>query len=496
MTVLAMSRGEVSRFDTLMRVERGELRVDDAAAVLGLKRRQIFRLLVRLRSDGAAGLVSRKRGRPGNRRHSDTLREQIITIVREHYSDFGPTLAREYLIERHGIKVACETLRQLMIEAGLWKDREARRPRPYQPRYRRDCRGELIQVDGSKHWWFEDRGPQCTLLVYIDDATSELMHLKMVKSESTFAYMEATREYIEAHGKPVAFYSDKHCVFRNNVASARGDGMTHFGRALEALNIEIICANSPQAKGRVERANATLQDRLVKAMRLEGISTIAEANAFLPGYMTRHNQRFAKAPFDPRDVHRPLAEHDNLRAEMVWREWRSVTSALTLHYNKAMFILEPTSVSRSLAGKRVEVCEFPDGTLEIRHEGTALPYRMFDKIRQVNQAAIVENKRLDTALLMAKLMQEQLPQRKRNNNEPRRRDQPVHMFPGPEPSAEPLVKRKRGRPPLRRLTPIEIAQRMYEASEGAHCKAAGPGASSPDQCTSRVSAAQDRGAAR
>jgi transposase InsO family protein len=464
MTVLAMSQGELSRFDTLMRVERGELRVEDAAAVLGLKRRQVFRLLVRMRAEGASGIVSRKRGRPSNRRHSVALREQIIAIVREHYHDFGPTLAREYLIERHGITVACETLRQLMIQAGLWKDRDARRPRPYQPRYRRDCRGELIQVDGSKHWWMEDRGPQCTLLVYIDDATSELMHLKMVESESTFAYMEATREYIEAHGKPVAFYSDKHSVFRNNTASAKGDGMTHFGRALEALNIEIICAHSPQAKGRVERANGTLQDRLVKAMRLEGISTIAEANAFLPSYLARHNQRFAKAPFDPRDLHRPLAPHDDLKAEMVWREQRTVTSALTLtlHYNKALFILEPSVISRPLAGKRVDVCEYPDGRLEIRHEEHALPYRVFDKIRQVNQAAIVENKHLDAALMMAKLMQEQLPARKRNNNEPSRRSQPDHMFPSPPPQDDAPVKRKRGRPPLRRLTPIEAAQRMLE----------------------------------
>lgn len=462
MTVLAMSHGELSRFDTLMRVERDELRVEDAAALLGLKRRQVFRLLERMRSDGAAGLISRKRGRPSNRRHSDTLREQIVAIVREHYHDFGPTLAREYLIERHGITVACETLRQFMIQAGLWKDRDARRPRPYQPRYRRDCRGELVQVDGSKHWWFEDRGPQCTLLVFIDDATSELMHLRMVESENTFAYMDAMTAYIEAHGKPVAIYSDKHGVFRNNTASAKGDGMTHFGRALEALNIEIICANSPQAKGRVERANGTLQDRLVKAMRLEGISTIAEANAFLPGYMTRHNQRFAKAPFDPRDVHRPLALHDNLKAEMVWREQRTVTQALTLHYNKTLIILDPTEVSRPLVGKRVDVCEYPDGQLEIRFGDDVLPYRVFDKIRQVNQAAIVENKHLDAALAMAKAMQELLPPRKRNNNEPSRRSQGTHMFPAPVQADLQLVKRKRGRPPLPRLTPIEQAQRMLE----------------------------------
>ncbi|MBB3877089.1 transposase, partial [Sphingomonas aquatilis] len=254
MTVLTMSAAEVSRFDTLMRLDRGEIRPVDAMALLGLERSQLYRLLKRFRRDGAAGLVSRKRGRPSNRRFSDAFRDQVVGIVRERYADFGPTLAREYLAERHGIRISCETLRQMMMAAGLWKDRAARRPRPYQPRYRRDCRGELIQVDGSKHWWFEDRGPQCTLLVYIDDATSELMHLEMVESESTFSYMRATRSYIERHGKPVALYSDKHSAFRNNTASANGDGMTHLGRALHALNIEIICANSPQAKGRVERA--------------------------------------------------------------------------------------------------------------------------------------------------------------------------------------------------------------------------------------------------
>lgn len=462
MTVLAMSHGEISRFDTLMRVERGELRVDDAAILLGLRRRQVFRLLDRLRTDGASGLISRKRGRPSNRRYSDAFRERIVGIVREHYSDFGPTLAKEYLEERHGIRVACETLRQIMMQAGLWKDRDARRPRPYQPRYRRDCRGELIQIDGSKHWWFEDRGVQCTLLVYIDDATSELMQLKMVESENTFAYMEATREYIERHGKPVAFYSDKHSVFRNANASAMKDGMTHFGRALEALNIEIICANSPQAKGRVERANGTLQDRLVKAMRLEGISTIAAANAFLPAYMAQHNKRFAKAPFDPRDLHRPLGIHENLKAEMVWREQRTVTKALTLHYNKTMLILEPTEISRPLAGKRVDVCEYPDGRLEVRHGEVALPYRLFDKIRQVNQAAVVENKHLDAALLMARSIQDQLARRKRNNNEPSRRSQEVHLFPSPEPQPTHERSCKRGRPRLYRPSPIEAVQQLLE----------------------------------
>ena len=451
MTVVAMSHGELSRYDTLQRVERGELRVEDAVDLIGVSRRQVYRLLGRLRTDGPEALVSWKRGRPSNRSFSSAFRSRVIDLVRQHYNDFGPTLATEYLAERHQITVSHETLRKWMIMEGLWKDRAARRPRPYQPRYRRDCRGELIQVDGSKHWWFEDRGPQCTLLVYIDDATSELMHLEMVERESTFSYMRATRSYIERHGKPVALYSDKHSAFRNNNATAHSDGMTHLGRALHALNIEIICANSPQAKGRVERANGTLQDRLVKAMRLEGISTIKEANAFLPSYMERHNRRFTRPALDPRDVHRPLAPHDDVEAEMVWREQRTVTAALTLHYNKAMFILEPTPTSEAIARKRVEVCEFPDGRIEIRHEGCPLPYRVFDKMRRVNQAAIVDNKHLDAALEVARRMQERTPHhRQRNKSEPARSSQSFGVFARPAEADKPKSKRRRGRTPLPR----------------------------------------------
>ncbi|WP_294307972.1 ISNCY family transposase [uncultured Sphingomonas sp.] len=397
--------------------------------------------------------MSRRRGRPSNRRLSNAIRGEVVALVRENYADFGPTLAREYLAERHGLGLARETLRQIMMEAGLWKAKVAKRAQLHQPRYRRDCRGELVQVDGSKHWWFEDRGPQCTLLVFIDDATSELMHLEMVESESTFSYMRATRTYLERHGKPIALYTDKHSAFRNNTASANGDGMTHLGRALDRLNIELICANSPQAKRRVERANATLQDRLVKAMRLHHISTIDQANAFLPSYMAQHNRRFAKAPFDPRDLHRPLAIHDDLEAELVWREQRTVTAALTLHYNKAMFILEPSPAARVLARKKVDVCEYPDGRLEIQHEGTALPYRMFDKMRRVNQAAVVDNKHLDAALALARVMHQAQPHHaKRNNNEPARSAQPAGLFKAPSPplSGEKLDRRTLGNSRLKR----------------------------------------------
>jgi transposase len=453
MTVVAMSQSELTRFDVLQRVDRGELRISDAAASLSLCPRQIYRLLDRLRTNGAAGLVSRKRGRASNRRFSEAFRDQVIGIVRERYADFGPTLACEYLAEQHGITLSRETLRQMLMAAGVWKAKVAKRARLHQSRYRRECRGELVQVDGSDHDWFEGRGPRCTLLVYIDDATSELMHLEMVESESTFSYMRATRTYLERHGKPVAFYTDKHSAFRNNTASANGDGMTHLGRALERLNIDLICANSPQAKGRVERANATLQDRLVKAMRLHRIDTIDQANAFLPSYMAQHNQRFAKAPFDPRDLHRPLAIHENLEAEMVWREQRTVTGALTLHYNKAMFILEPTPVTQGLARKKVDVCEYPDGRLEIQHEREVLPYRVFDKMRRVNQAPVVDNKHLDAALALAHAIQQVQPHHaKRNNNEPARTAQPGGMFkaPSPVPPGPKLDRRKLGNQRLKR----------------------------------------------
>jgi hypothetical protein len=181
----------------------GRIKIADASTLMGLGRRQVFRLAKAYGEHGAQALVSRRRGRPSNRCYPAALRAEAIGIIRERYCDFGPTLAAEKLAELHGIHVARETLRQWMM---ILKP-------VHQPRYRRDCVGELIQIDGSEHWWFEGRGPQCTLLVYIDDATSRLMHLQFVESESTFVYFAATRAYLERHGKPVAFYSDKHSIF-------------------------------------------------------------------------------------------------------------------------------------------------------------------------------------------------------------------------------------------------------------------------------------------
>ena len=351
MTVIMMSRTEIDRMSVLQDLAASRIKVTEAATLMSLGRRQVFRLAKAYAQRGPEALVSRRRGRPSNRAYPGDLRDMATGIIRERYPDFGPTLAAEKLAELHDIHLARETVRQWMITAGLWKDRRARLKAVHQPRYRRDCLGELIQIDGSEHWWFEARGPQCTLLVFVDDATSRLMHLQFVESESTFDYFTATRAYLERYGKPVAFYSDKHGVFRVNSKDAiGGDGMTQFGRALHALNIDIICANSSQAKGRVERANGTLQDRLVKEMRLSGIDTIAAGNAFLPAFMEKYNARFAKAPFDDRDVHRTLvAGHDDLDDAFAWKEERTVSVNLTLQYDQVLFILEPTG-GRAITG--------------------------------------------------------------------------------------------------------------------------------------------------
>ena len=429
MTVRIMSDKELSRLEVLRDLDHRRLTAAAAADILGLGRRQVLRLLKAYRMGGVDGLISKQRGRPSNRRKPEDVRAEALAIVRERYADFGPTLAAEKLRELHGICLGRETVRVWMAEAGLWRTRKKRRGRVYQPRYRRDCVGELIQIDGSDHRWFEDRGPMCTLLVYIDDATSRLMHLRFVETESTFAYFAATQSYLEAHGKPVAFYSDKHSVFRvNKTGGVATDGMTQFGRALHALNIEIICANSSQAKGRVERANKTLQDRLVKELRLAGINTIEAGNAFLPNFVADHNARFAKTPANAKDLHRPVTARDNLEDALTWQVERTLSQALTLQYDKVLFILDPTEEAQDAIGKRVTVIDYPNGRLVIRYKGADLAYRTFDKIRHVKQAAIVENKRLGPLLEMIRQNQLMQEPEKRGRRGPKRRDQAGHMF--------------------------------------------------------------------
>ncbi len=399
---------DLDRLKTIQAVIDREMKPGRAAEHLGLSVRQIERLVIRYGAEGPVGLISRHRNRIGNRALKASVAAQILAILREQYSDFGPTLAAEKLQMRHGITVAKETVRQLQIASGLWIPRKLRPPKVQQPRARRACLGELIQIDGCEHRWFEERAPMCTVLVYVDDATGRLMIVRFTGVESTFGYFEATREYLMHYGKPLAFYSDKHSIFRvNNPRAIKGPGHTQFGRALYELNIDGICANTPAAKGRVERAHKTLQDRLVKELRLQGISSIDAANAFMPRFIEDYNARFAKEARDRHDAHRALRADEDLKLIFCWRELRKVTSALTLRYERKLYLLADTIANRHLIDKYIEIFQYPDGQIEIRVAGVSLPYSLYDKLGDVDHGAIVENKRLGHVLQVAQQVQSQ-----------------------------------------------------------------------------------------
>ncbi len=396
---LTMSTKELHRLEILGRVRERRLSQAQAAAQLGLGVRQVERLCRTLRLDGPRGLVSKKRGRPSHRRLPSALRDRVVGLVRSSYRDFGPTLAAEKLRERDDIIVSVETLRRWLIDAELWVPRTARSRRVYQPRHRRACVGELIQIDGCDHAWFEGRGPTCTLLVYVDDATSQLMEMRFVASESTFDYFASTQTYLERHGKPVAFYSDRASIFRVTGAERRrAGGPTQFSRALSDLNIDIVCANSPQAKGRVERAHLTLQDRLVKEFRLRDISTLEAANAYAPAFMADYNARFGKPPMSADDAHRPVRDDEDLALIFTWQEDRTISQALTLHYRRGVYLIAPGPLTRGLRGQRCRVHAYADGRLEMRHEGQRLPCTAFEQQRRVTPDDIVSNKRLGAVL--------------------------------------------------------------------------------------------------
>ncbi|MFA1678198.1 ISNCY family transposase [Rhizobium mongolense] len=408
MGLIAMSERDLQRIEILSKVIAGRMTLVSAAHVLDLSTRQVRRLLERISTSGAASIRHKAIGRASNNRISDGIRDYALALVRERYADFGPTLAAEKLAERDGLRVSRETLRQWMSAAGLWLSRKQRRTF-HQPRLRREAYGELVQIDGSEHRWFEDRGPACSLLVFIDDATGKLMQLRFVRSESTFSYFEALELYLKEHGAPIAFYSDKHTVFRVPKKDAKGgQGMTQFGRALCELNIEILCANSSQAKGRVERMNRTLQDRLIKDLRLEGICGMDDGNAFLPQFMARYNQRFAIAPTRSDNLHRPVnLALDRLRDILCKREQRYVGAQLTFSFERKRIMLEETEVTRGLVGRYVETYAYADGRLDVRWKGHSLPYRVFDKDQRVTHAAITENKRLGDVLAYIKERQDQ-----------------------------------------------------------------------------------------
>lgn len=368
-----MTRTELKRLEAMHRLEAGTLTQAEVARQLGLGVRQTKRLWRRYHRDGPLGLVSKKRGKPPNNRIDPVLVARATDRVRTTYRDFGPTFAAQKLAEREGIAIRRETLRKAMIEAGLWEPHR-RKPILHPPRERRPCFGELVQGDGSPHAWFEERGPRCTLLAYIDDATSRLLALRFAPTETTHDYFELTRSYLRQHGKPLAFYVDKHSIFRNNNETDKFDDATQFGRAMKELDIELICANSPQAKGRVERLNRTLQDRLLKELRLRNINSIVEANAYLPTFMEDHNRRFAVAAKSDIDAHRPLLASDDLDRILCKCSTRTVSRDMTLQYETKLYqIIEPNYVHR-LRHASVLIREQADGTMVIEHRGRQLNF--------------------------------------------------------------------------------------------------------------------------
>lgn len=373
---ITMSHQEIDRVALLQSLLSKQLRQREVAERLGLSVRQVKRLVARYRAEGAAGLVSRQRGRQPNNAIPEATRVAVMDLVRSRYADFGPTLAREKLVEQHGFRLSVETLRQWMVAEALWVPKGRKRAAIHQRRPRRPCFGELIQIDGSPHDWFEDRGPRCTLLVFIDDATSCLMALRFVPAESTHAYLETLKEYLSTYGRPVALYSDKHSVFRVNRPDQEGTP-TQFTRALQTLDIQAIHANTPQAKGRVERANQTLQDRLVKELRLRGISDSATANAFLPEFIADYNARFATPPQQPQDAHRPLLHStEDLALILSVQHTRKLSKNLTFQFKNREYQLVGYGNGYRLRGALVTVCEASDGTVTLLHQGQPLAYRL------------------------------------------------------------------------------------------------------------------------
>jgi transposase len=385
---LWMSIEERERSHLVRQTQEKHLSQRQASERLGIGVRQFKRLVRSWKQQGDAGLVSRQRGRASNNRLAPGEPERIAALLRDKYPDFGPTLAVEKLLERDGIAVSAETVRQMQIAMGLWRPKKRRHKRVFQLRERRPRFGELIQIDGSPHAWLEDRGPRCTLIVFIDDATSRLTALHFAPSETTRAYLEALRSHVLAHGRPLAFYSDRHGIFRVNAKdAASGDGRTEFGRVAERLAIEPIHARTPQAKGRVERSNQTLQDRLVKEMRLRGITTMAEAEAYLPEFMAAWNQKFAVDPRDASSAHRPwTGSAGDLDAMLARREERVLSKALTFRAGGLMYCVKTSGPGTALRRARVTLLHYMDGSMRVHYKDRILACTAYKTLPVVSEA--------------------------------------------------------------------------------------------------------------
>jgi transposase len=380
METISMSRRERHRLEAFARVRRGEITLVKASELLGLSYRQAKRSFGRYREEGDKGLVHRLRGRPSNRQANAKQKRRVLSLYEKKYSDYGPTLAAECLEAEDEVEVAVETLRQWLLSAGLW--RKQRRRRPYrQRRARKEYFGELVQMDGSHHDWFEGRRGWAVLMVLIDDATSEVFAW-FSEEETTIAAMEAFRGYVKCYGLPRALYVDRDSIYRCGREATIAENLagneptTQFGRSMEELDVAIIMAHSPQAKGRVERVHGTLQDRLVKALRRAKISDLAAANRFLnEKFLAAFNRRFAKRAAQPSNLHRRVPRGLDLERVLSIRESRMVQNDWTLRFANRWFQLAAIHQKLALAGRTVTVSQRLDGRLELLYGGRELSYR-------------------------------------------------------------------------------------------------------------------------
>lgn len=386
--VISMSTKETERIVIMDNLLAKRIKQKHAAKQLGISLRQIQRMVKRYKREGVAGLGHKNRGRTSNRALSTVRKEQIVLLMKKDYADCGPTFTAEKLFERDGIAVSKETVRQLMIQEQLWKAQTKKHVVIHTYRERRSCVGELIQLDGSPHRWFEQRAPACTLIAYIDDATSRIMDGAFVDYEGTFPLFDATEHYLTTYGKPVSFYVDKHSTFKITRQATIEEELkdmlaqSQFARAMGALRVELIFANSPQAKGRVERLFETLQDRLVKELRLLRICTQEEATKyFREVYIPKHNAKFAVMPKDPTNVHRALLPSDDLTRIFTMQTQRHVSRALVVQYKNTRYQLDVTGQYRYLLiNQQILVEEQRNGVLVFRHKDKTIPYKVIGQI--------------------------------------------------------------------------------------------------------------------
>jgi transposase len=378
MEILIMSRKERNRLAIMVQVKHRKLSLREAADVMVLGYRQAKRVWRRYQEQGDAGLVHGLRGRPSVRRKDPRWRARILARYQSRYADFGPTLAAEYLRREDGLEVDHETLRRWLVAQGLWQSRR-RRQQHRQWRERKACLGQMVQLDGSHHDWFEGRRAKAVLMVMVDNATNET-GAQFFEEETTRASFETFDGWVEEHGVPCSVYVDRDSIYRCERAAtvaeqvAGREPQTQFGRAMSLLGVELILAHSPQAKGRVERRNGLLQDRLVKALRLRGISDLAGANAYLKQEFLRElNERFMVAPASPANVHRRAP--GNLREVLSWEEERVVQRDWTVAWQNAWYQIDRRHEGMSLAGKSVVVRRLLDGSEQLIYRGQKLTWR-------------------------------------------------------------------------------------------------------------------------